>query len=181
MHNGECIGLAEPISPPGGELGKGHSALIQKPYESAQGARGKRLSGETLKGLTQFAMNYGETKVQNFLNRYYQRQAGAIQLRQAELGPLQSLAGVGQTAATGQAAIAGQTGANVGNLLQTGGEQQYQNALAQGNIATGMGAGIAGASQGAMQNYLDLLAIREKIGVTTPTPQTEGSIFPART
>ena len=138
-------GEFDPTETPGYEFG--FKSFIEQPYLSAQGAKGKRLSGETVKGLTRYAQDYAETSYDNFLRRYYQK-----------MQPLQSMAGVGITAAGGQAEAAGTAGANIAQL-------QYQNALAQGGIQTGMAAGVTGVAQNAMQNYMNY-QIMQKMGVT---------------
>jgi hypothetical protein len=58
-----------PKEQPGYEFG--FKNFIEKPYLSAQSARGSRLSGETVKGLTKYAGDYAETSYNNFLDRYY--------------------------------------------------------------------------------------------------------------
>ncbi|MCP3681592.1 MAG: hypothetical protein GY861_02785 [bacterium] len=130
----------------------GWQEFIERPYTQAQSAKGKRLSGETMRGLTKYAQDYASTSYDNFLNRYYQ-----------SLTPDQSMAGMGMTGAAGQAGAAqqygqaaGQHGANMANL-------QYQNALAQGSYQTQMGAGVAGAAQGGMNSYMDYM-MAQKLG-----------------
>jgi len=77
------------------------------------GARGGLISGQTLKGIQDYAQNSASNEYTNAFNRYQAE-------RQARLAPLQSLAGVGQSTAAqlGQAGAAN-AGA-VGNYL-TGG------------------------------------------------------------
>ena len=79
----------------------------------AAGARGGLISGQTLKGIQDYAQNSASNEYTNAFNRYQAE-------RQARLAPLQSLAGVGQSTAAqlGQAGAAN-AGA-VGNYL-TGG------------------------------------------------------------
>ncbi len=138
-------GEFDPKTTPGYEFG--FKNFIEQPYLASQSARGKRLSGETVKGLTRYAQDYAETSYDNFLQRYYQK-----------LNPLQSMAGVGVTAAGGQAEATGAAGSNIAGL-------QYQNALNQGNIQTGMAAGVAGVAQNTMQQYMNY-QIMQKMGVT---------------
>lgn len=111
-------GEFKPEEQPGYEFG--YKNFVEKPYLSAQAAKGKRLSGETMKGLIGYAQDYASTSYDNFLNRYYQR-----------LNPLLSLAGAGQTAATSSANAAMATGQSVGGLQQNIGQIQSQNALNQ--------------------------------------------------
>ena len=127
----------DPSTEPGYRFG--FEEFIEKPYIQGEGAKGKRLSGESAKGLTRYAMDYGSTKYDNFLNRYGQ------------------LANYGVGAAAGSADAAGQYGNNAANL-------QYGNAMAQGNYQTQMAAGIGGAVQGGMQNWMDY-QMMQKMGV----------------
>lgn len=74
------------------------------------GARGGLISGQTLKGLQDYAQNSASNEYTNAFNRYQTE-------RNARLNPLQSLAGVGQTAVN-QLGAAGQNYAtNTGNAL----------------------------------------------------------------
>ena len=138
---------------------------LVSPYLSAQSARGKRLSGETLKGLTEYGVGYAEKAYDNFLNRYY-----------AKMNPLLSLAGLGQTAAGGTAQSALDIGKSIGTL-------QGQNALTQGNIASGTTAVMGGIGQNALKSYMDYITMKphrkpiideiaRKMGATTSAPYT---------
>ena len=77
------------------------------------GAGGGLVSGQSLKGLQDYAQNAASGEYINAFNRYQAERA-------ARLNPLQSLAGVGQSAANTIGANAGTYGTNVGNLM-TGG------------------------------------------------------------
>jgi hypothetical protein len=91
------------------------------------GSRGGLISGQTLKGMQDYAQNSASNEYTNAFNRYQTE-------RQARLGPLQSLAGVGQTAVN-QLGAAGQNYAtNAGNIGMTGGANQANAMLTQGNI-----------------------------------------------
>ena len=98
-----------------------------KALERGAAARGGLLSGAQGKALQQYGQNLASQEYQNAFNRYQAE-------RQARLGPLQSLAGVGQTATQAIGGAASQYGSNVGNLAMTGGANQAMAALAQGNI-----------------------------------------------
>jgi len=137
----EGPGEFKPEETPGYEFG--FKNFIEDPYLSTQSSKGKRLSGETTKGLTKYAMDYAETAYDNFLARYYQK-----------LTPQMSVAGLGFSAAGGQAGAAGAAGGNIAGL-------QYQNAINQGNYQTQMASGVTGAAQSGMQNWLDYKAISE--------------------
>ena len=98
-----------------------------KAIERSAAQRGGLLSGATLKGVQRYGQDLASQEYQNAFNRYQAE-------RQARLGPLQSLAGVGQTATQTLGGAASQYGTNVGNLAMTGGANQAMAALAQGNI-----------------------------------------------
>ena len=84
-----------------------------KALERSAAARGGLLSGATLKGVQRFGQDMASQEYTNAFNRYQAE-------RQARLGPLQSLAGVGQTA-TQQIGQAGQNyAANAGEAMMSG-------------------------------------------------------------
>jgi len=97
-----------------------------KGLERSAAARGGLLSGSTLKGIQRFGQDLASQEYQNAFNRY------GIE-RDRRLGPLQSLAGVGQT--TSQ-----QLGAAGTGFANTMGNIGMNNAMNQGN------AGMARAS-----------------------------------
>jgi hypothetical protein len=100
----------------------GFQEFVEKPYMAAQSAKGKRLSGETYKGLTRYAQDYANTAYDNFLQRYYQR-----------LQPQQSMAGVGQTTAAQLGAAGRQTGVATGEIAMAKGQAQAEGLInAQG-------------------------------------------------
>ena len=138
----------------------GFKNFIEKPYLSAQSAKGKRLSGETVKGLTKYASDYAETAYNNFLNRYYQT-----------LTPFQSLAGLGMTATSGTVNAGTQAGQQIAAGQTQIGNIQAQNALNLGNIYSGAGLGIAGMGQSGIQNYMNYLTLK-KLGVVGNTSST---------
>ena len=96
-----------------------------KGLERSAAARGGLLSGATLKGIQRYGQDLGSQEYQNAFNRYQSE-------RSAQLNPLQSLAGVGQTTANTLGGY-GQTYANQANQLG------MTNAANQGNLALGMG------------------------------------------
>ena len=105
--------------------------------ERSAAARGGLLSGTTLKGVQQYGQDMASQEYQNAFNRYQAE-------RQARLGPLQSLAGIGQTAAQTLGNQAGQYGTNVGNLMTGAGA-----ASAAGQV------GAANALAGGVSQYLN--------------------------
>jgi len=93
----------------------------------AAGARGGLISGQTMKGLEDYAQGSASNEYQNAFNRYQTN-------RQNQLAPLGSLMTSGQSAASGQAGAQGNYGTNAANLMMTGGVNQANAALMQGNI-----------------------------------------------
>lgn len=82
-----------------------------KALDRTAAARGGLLSGATLKGAQRYGQDLGSQEFQNAFNR-------AQIERAARLQPLQSLAGVGQTAAGTLTNAAGAYGAQTGQNLQ---------------------------------------------------------------
>jgi len=94
-----------------------------KALDRTAAARGGLLSGATLKGASRYGQDLASQEYQNAFNRYQIE-------RNAQLNPLQSLAGVGQTATNTLTGTAGQMGQN----LATG----------YGNIANARASGYVG-------------------------------------
>lgn len=88
-----------------------------KALDRTAAARGGLLSGSTLKGAQRFGQESASQEYQNAFNRYQAERA-------ARLGPLQSLAGVGQTTAQ-------QIGQSGMNMAQNVGETQMSGAAAR--------------------------------------------------
>jgi hypothetical protein len=105
----------------------------QKALERSAAARGGLISGNTGGALQQFGQGLASQEYQNAFNRYQAE-------RQSRLGPLQSLAGVGQTSvnALGQA---GQNYAtNAGNAYGAAGQARASGYMGTANaIAGGIG------------------------------------------
>jgi len=102
-----------------------------KALERSAAARGGLLSGGMLKGAQQYGQDLASQEYMNAFNRYQAE-------RNARLNPLQSLAGIGQTA-TNQLGQAGQTMAgNVGQAMGAAAQARASgyvggaNALSQG-------------------------------------------------
>jgi len=106
-------------------LGEGQKAL-----ERSAAARGGLLSGGTGKALQRFGQDYGSQEYTNAFNRYQTERAARLQ-------PLQSLAGVGQTA-TNTIGQAGQTMAsNVGEAIGSGAAARASGYVGTANALTG--------------------------------------------
>ena len=81
----------------------------------AAGARGGLISGQTMKGMQDYAQGSASNEYQNAFNRYQTN-------RQNQLQPLGNLMSSGQAAASNQAGQAGQYGANAGNMMMQAGQ-----------------------------------------------------------
>lgn len=120
----------------------------QKALERSAAARGGLLSGATGKALTRYGQEMGSQEYTNAFNRYQAE-------RQARLGPLQSLAGVGQTTAQQMGAAgqgyAGAAGNIMGNMASNVGEAMGAGAQARASGYMGM----ANAIGGGLNQYLN--------------------------
>jgi hypothetical protein len=96
----------------------------QKALDRQAAARGGLISGGALKAAQRYGQDMGSQEYMNAFNRYQAE-------RQAKLGPLQSLAGVGQTSVN-QLGAAGQNYANAAGEAYMGGA----NARASGYVGT---------------------------------------------
>lgn len=102
----------------------------QKALDRSAAARGGLISGGALKAAQRYGQDMGSQEYMNAFNRYQTERA-------AQLQPLQSLAGVGQTTAT-QLGQAGQNYAsNAGNLMTSGAAAQGAGYVGQANAITG--------------------------------------------
>ena len=134
-----------------------------KGLERSASARGLLQSGGTLKGIQQYGQNIASDEYQNAFNRYLLEQT---KMREERLSPLEYQIGLGQAAASGQAANVGTTANSISELTQALGNIGAQRAVAQGNIAAStagnignmfaQGAGAYGDYMSAQpyQNYL---------------------------
>jgi len=140
-----------------------------KGLERSAAARGGLLSGATLKGIQRYGQDLGSQEYQNAFNRYQSE-------RSAQLNPLQSLAGVGQTTANTLGGY-GQSYANQANQLG------MTNAANQGNLALGMGNirasqyGTAGSALNTALNT-DYNALARRFGYGGGGMQAGGQINP---
>jgi hypothetical protein len=98
--------------------------------------RGGLVSGQTLKGLQDYAQNSASNEYTNAFNRYQTERAARLQ-------PLQSLAGVGQTAANTLGAAGQNYASSVGNALinqgVNAGNAGMVGANAYGSALSGIG------------------------------------------
>lgn len=128
-------------------LGEGQKALDRQ-----AAARGGLISGNALRAAQRYGQDMGSQEYQNAFNRYQTE-------REARLGPLQSLAGVGQTSVNQLGSAGQQYGANIGNIGMGAGEAQgnalLAGAQARGSAYQGVGQQIGNfMGQPGMQNYL---------------------------
>lgn len=117
-----------------------------KALDRQAAARGGLMSGSALKAAERYGQEYAGSEYQNAFNRY-------LREREAQLQPLQSLAGVGQTTAQSLGGQAGTYGANVGNINMLNAANQANAALAMGNIRASQYGGY-GSALGQALNYL---------------------------
>lgn len=117
-----------------------------KALENSAAARGGLLSGNALKGITNYGQEAASQEYNNAFNRYNTQ-------RGMRLNRLQSLAGVGQTAVqqTGQA---GQNYANnAGNALVGGANALAQDRIGQGNANASGIMGMTNSFSNMIGNY----------------------------
>ena len=136
-----------------------------KALERSAAARGGLLSGGMLRGAQQYGQGLASQEYMNAFNRYQAE-------RNARLNPLQSLAGVGQTA-TNQLGQAGQAMAsNVGQAMGAAAQARASGYVGGANaLAQGLGTYL-NYQQG--QNFLNALRPQE---AATPAPIYEGGYY----
>jgi hypothetical protein len=120
----------------------------QKALDRQAAARGGLISGGALKAAQRYGQDMGSQEYSNAFNRYQLERA-------AKLGPYQSLAGVGQTAANTMGANAAQFGSNVGNTLGAYGTN-VGNLMTSGGAARASGyVGGANALTSGLGQYMN--------------------------
>jgi hypothetical protein len=102
----------------------------QKALDRSAAARGGLISGSALKAATRYGQDMGSQEYTNAFNRYQAE-------RTARLGPLQSLAGVGQTTAQSLGQTGAANAANVGNLITGAGAAQAAGMVGGANAVSG--------------------------------------------
>ena len=136
-----------------------------KALERSAAARGGLLSGSTLKGAQRYGQDLASQEYMNAFNRYQAE-------RNARLNPLQSLAGVGQTA-TNQLGQAGQTMAgNVGQALGAATQARASGYIGGANaLSQGLGTYL-NYQQG--QNYLNAIRPQQPTAAAPITDYSYG-------
>ena len=102
----------------------------QKALDRQAAARGGLISGSALKAATRYGQDMGSQEYTNAFNRYQTERA-------AQLNPLQSLAGVGQTTATNLGTMGAANAANMGNYATSGAAANAAGRVGQTNAITG--------------------------------------------
>lgn len=111
-----------------------------KAIERSAAARGGLLSGATLRGVQRFGQDLASQEYQNAFNRFYA-------MRNAQLNPLQSITGAGQTSTNVLTGAAGETGRGVGAAQMGAGQARASGYVGGANALTS-------ALQSGMGNYL---------------------------
>ena len=111
-----------------------------KALERSAAARGGLLSGATLRGVQRFGQDLASQEYQNAFNRFYA-------MRNAQLNPLQSILGQGQTSTNVLTGAAGDVGRGVAGAQMGAGQARASGYVGGANALTG-------ALQSGMQNYL---------------------------
>ena len=107
-----------------------------KALQASKAAGGMLRSGNTLRGITQFGQDLASQEYTNAFNRYQAERA-------ARLNPLQSLAGVGQTATNTLSNEAGQYGQNMAANAAAMGNIRASSYMNTANaLAGGLGTGL---------------------------------------
>ncbi len=122
----------------------------QRALDQSAAARGGLISGNALKAAQRYGQEMGSQEYQNAFNRYYRE-------REAQLNPIQSLAGVGQTTAQSLGGAAQQYGVNAGNLASATGASNANALMAAGQARSSAYQGYgsaAGQAIGGIGNYL---------------------------
>jgi hypothetical protein len=101
-----------------------------KGLERSAAARGGLLSGSMLKGIQRFGQDLGSQEYMNAFNRYQAE-------RNAQLNPLQSLAGVGQTTSAQLGAAGTQMASNVGQAIGAAGQARASGYMGGANALSG--------------------------------------------
>jgi hypothetical protein len=130
-----------------------------KALDRSAAARGGLLSGATLKGAQRYGQDLGSQEYTNAFNRYQIE-------RQARLNPLQSLAGMSQTAANTLTGAAGQFGQNLAEGAATMGNIRASGYMNQANALTGALGGYLNQRQN--QQMMDRFFPQQNYGAADP-------------
>jgi len=117
-----------------------------KALERSAASRGILQSGGTLKDITRFGQDTASQEYQNAFQRY-------LLERQQRLQPLEYRIGLGQAAASGQAANVGSTAQNVGQLTTSLGDIRSAGIMARSNAYNTMLGNLSGLASDAASAY----------------------------
>lgn len=120
----------------------------QQALERSAAARGGLLSGRAAKDMTAYSQGAASQEYGNAYNRFQTNRAN-------QLNPLQSLAGMSQTASGAMANAAGQYGTNVGNTLTNTANQVGNNMMQAGNARASGYVGQANALNSGISNGIN--------------------------
>lgn len=140
-----------------------------KALDRQAAARGGLISGGALKAAQRYGQEAASQEYTNAFNRYQAE-------RQARLGPLQSLAGVGQTTAQQIAGQGQQMAANVGNLQTSGAAARASGYVGGANALTGGLGTYLNYTQG--QNLLNALQSGRTVGAPISASVAEPTYTP---
>lgn len=127
----------------------------QKALDRQAAARGGLISGSALKAAQRYGQDMGSQEYMNAFNRYQTE-------RNAQLNPLQSLAGVGQTTANQLGQFGATNAANVGNLMTGGAAAQAAGQVGMANAFTGGVGTYLNYGQNQAQNSLLQQALKNR-------------------
>ena len=120
----------------------------QKALERQAAARGGLISGGALKAAQRYGQDMGSQEYTNAFNRYQTE-------RQARLGPLQSLAGVGQTSVNQLGAAGQQYASGAGEAIGQAGQARASGYMGQANaLSQGLGQYMGYSQNQSMMNML---------------------------
>lgn len=102
----------------------------QRALDQQAAARGGLISGNALRAAQRYGQEMGSQEYQNAFNRYQLE-------RQAKLGPLQTLAGVGQTSAQTLGAAGQNYATGAGEALGAGAQARASGYMGQANVLAG--------------------------------------------
>lgn len=136
-----------------------------KALDRSAAARGGLLSGNQLRGVTQFGQDLASQEYTNAFNRYQAERA-------ARLNPLQSLTGMGQSTAANVAGQAGQLGQSMASNIIGAGNARASGYMGMANALTGGLGQYLNYSQG--QDMLAAYKARNTFGDATANPTFTG-------
>jgi hypothetical protein len=163
------FGMAEFQADPGYNF---RMAEGMKALERSAAARGLLQSGGTLKGIQQYGQNLASSEYENAFSRY-------LTQREARMDPYRYLTGIGQSAAAGQAANVGSTGAALAEIAAQRGNVQAAQAAGTagmiGNAFSSIGQGVG--SYYANQPYMNYLQSITPSSSSFYNPTNVGGVY----